>query len=204
MAQECGDDGGMTEDIRRIFSDCRQAQADSLRLLEGSIALAADRLSKCLKSGGKILLCGNGGSAAEAQHFAAELINRFLEEREPLPAMALTTDGSVVTAIANDYAYEEVFAKQIDALGNEGDFLVLITTSGHSRNLARAAISAHKKKMKILLLSGRDGGSLASSLSSDCLELRVPNRQTPRIQEVHLLIIHCLCHLMEKRLFAVS
>ena len=194
----------MKEDIRLIFSRSRQAQDDSLKLLEDSIFLAAQRLSDCLASGGKLLLCGNGGSAADAQHFAAELINRFLEERAPLPAVALTTDSSVLTAIANDYAYEEVFAKQVEALGNEKDFLILITTSGHSLNLVRAAASARKKGMKILLLSGKDGGSVASSLAGDSLELRVPNEETPRIQEAHLLIIHCLCYLIEKRLFAVS
>lgn len=192
----------MKEDIARIFSRHRRVGEESLAHLADSIIEAGRRLSTCLRVGGKILLCGNGGSAADAQHFAAELINRFLRDRVALPAVALTTDSSAITAIANDHSYDYIFARQIEALGDEGDYLVLITTSGNSANLVEAAKAGHARKMRILLLSGNDGGSLAGLLTGDSLELRIPAEETPRIQEMHILIIHCLCYLIEKELLS--
>lgn len=186
--------------LREIFTrHCQLAQV-SLAQLEDAIIEAAERLGDCLKTGGKVLLCGNGGSAADAQHFAAELVNRFLLDRPALPAVALTTDSSAITAIANDHSYERVFARQIEALGNEKDYLVLLTTSGESANLIAALESAYEKKMQVLLLSGKDGGSLAGLLKAESLELRVPAEETPRIQEIHILIIHCLCYAIEREL----
>ncbi len=189
------------EDLREIFTCHCQLVEESFTQLGDSIIEAGQRLSNCLHTGGKILLCGNGGSAADAQHFAAELVNRFLHDRPALPAIALTTDSSAITAIANDHSYERIFARQIEALGDEADYLVLMTTSGNSANLVHAVESAYEKKMEVLLLSGKDGGSLAGVLREGTLELRVPAEQTPRIQEVHILIIHYLCYAIERELF---
>jgi len=189
------------EELGEIFTRHCQLVEESFAQLGDSIIEAGQRLGNCLQTGGKILLCGNGGSAADAQHFAAELVNRFLLDRPALPAVALTTDSSAITAIANDHSYESVFARQIEALGNERDYLVLMTTSGNSANLAHAVESAYEKKMEVLLLSGKDGGSLAGLLREGTLELRVPSEQTPRIQEVHILIIHYLCYAIERELF---
>lgn len=157
-------------------------------------------MADCLHRGGKILSCGNGGSAADAQHFAAELLNRFEIERPPLAAVALTTDSSTLTSIANDYAYEDIFAKQVFALGKPGDVLLGITTSGNSDNVTRAVHAAHEQKMSVVALSGCEGGQLVAILNNDDIEIRVPATRTARIQEVHLLIIHCLCDLIDHRL----
>lgn len=147
-----------------------------------------------LAAQGKILVCGNGGSAADAQHFAAELVNRFEIERNALPAIALTTDSSIITAIANDYSYERIFTRQIQALGQPGDILLAISTSGQSNNIIDAMTAAQNQNMRILALTGRDGGHIAPLLRTDLdLEIRVPSDRTARIQEVHLLILHCLC-----------
>ena len=150
-----------------------------------------------LLNDGKVLSCGNGGSAADAQHFSAELLGRFERERPGLPAVALTTDSSTLTAIANDYEYANVFAKQVRALGQAGDILLAISTSGNSENVLRAVTTAHSRGMKVVALTGRDGGTIAQSLNSDDVELRVPADRTCRVQEVHLLIIHCLCDLID-------
>jgi len=158
-------------------------------------------LADCLDRGGKILSCGNGGSAADAQHFAAELLNRFEIERPPLAAVALTTDSSTLTSIANDYAYEDIFAKQVTALGKPGDILLAITTSGNSANVTQAVHAAHENQLSIVVLSGCDGGELAGALNSDDIEIRAPATRTARIQEVHLLVIHCLCDLIDHKLF---
>ena len=154
---------------------------------------AARLLDTCLAGGGKLLICGNGGSAADSQHLAAELIGRFERERDELAAIALTTDTLILTAVANDYAYDEVFARQVRGLGREGDVLVAFSTSGNSGSIVRAAEAAHRRGMRVLALTGRDGGRLAAMLGPDDLELRVPHTRTARIQEVHLLLIHCLC-----------
>jgi D-sedoheptulose 7-phosphate isomerase len=149
---------------------------------------------------GKILSCGNGGSAGDSQHFSSELLNRFERERPGLPAMALTTDSSTLTSIANDYAYEDIFAKQIRALGRQNDVLLAISTSGNSENVNRAIVAAHERGMKVVALSGRDGGRMAALLGEDDIEIRVPATRTARIQEVHLVVIHSLCDLIDTTL----
>ena len=155
-----------------------------------------------LQAGHKILSCGNGGSAADAQHFSSELLNRFEMERPALAAIALTTDTSTLTSIANDYAYDRVFARQIEALGQAGDILLAISTSGNSSNVSEAIDTAHHKGISVVALTGRDGGQIAGQLSDNDVEIRVPSDITARIQEVHLLTIHCICDQIDKTLFA--
>lgn len=156
---------------------------------------------ECLRAGHKILSCGNGGSAGDAQHFSSEMINRFEMERPPLPAIALTTESSTLTAIANDYSYDDVFAKQIKALGQAGDILLAISTSGNSTNVVRAIDAAQDRGMTVVALTGGDGGEIALLLAAKDIEVRVPSARTARIQEVHLLLIHCLCDVIDKSLF---
>jgi len=158
-------------------------------------------MGQSLQNDGKILSCGNGGSAGDAQHFSSELLNRFERERPGLPAVALTTDSSTLTSIANDYAYEDIFAKQIRALGRGGDVLLAISTSGNSENVNRAIAAAHERSMQVVALSGRDGGQMAEILSAGDVEIRVPAERTARIQEVHLVVIHCLFDLIDESLF---
>ncbi|MAS26438.1 MAG: phosphoheptose isomerase [Oceanospirillaceae bacterium] len=165
------------------------------------IEQAGQVMVNALLSGGKILSCGNGGSAGDAQHFSSELLNRFERERPGLPAMALTTDASTVTSIANDYSYNEIFSKQILALGNAGDVLLAISTSGNSANVIQAIQAAHERDMTVVALSGKDGGHMGSLLTRDDVEIRVPSNVTARIQEVHLLAIHCLCDMIDCSLF---
>ena len=155
------------------------------------ISRAAELMAEALLNDGKILSCGNGGSAADAQHFSGELLGRFERERPGLPAVALTTDTSTLTAVANDYHYAEVFAKQVRALGQSGDVLLAISTSGNSENVLRAVATAHSRGLKIVALTGRDGGSIAQSLNPEDIELRAAADRTCRVQEVHALIIHC-------------
>ncbi len=162
---------------------------------------AGDLMVECLLNEGKILSCGNGGSAGDAQHFSAELLNRFEKERPGLPAIALTTDSSTLTAIANDYDYNEIFSKQVSALGNERDVLLAISTSGNSPNVITAIKAAHERGMGVVALTGRDGGDIAGKLSDQDVEIRVPSERTARIQEVHLIVIHCLCDFIDTRLF---
>lgn len=190
----------LTTRVHELFSASIELKQRSASLLAGAIATGATLLVECFLQGGKVLVCGNGGSAADAQHFAAELVNRFETERPGLPALALTTDGSVLTSIANDYHYNEIFAKPIRALGQAGDILLLLTTSGESANLLKAVVAAHEREMRIIALTGRNGGSLASLLADTDLELRVPGESTARIQEVHGLILHCLCDLVDQQL----
>ena len=165
--------------------------------LAPQIEKAAQLMLQSLLNDGKVLSCGNGGSAADAQHFSGELLGRFERERPGLPAVALTTDSSTLTAIANDYQYEDIFAKQVRALGQSGDVLLAISTSGNSENVLRAVTTAHSRGLTVVALVGRDGGTIAHSLNSGDVELRVPADRTCRIQEVHLLIIHCLCDLID-------
>jgi len=148
-----------------------------------------------------VLACGNGGSAADAQHFAAELINRFEIERAPLAAVALTTDSSTLTSIANDYAYEQVFSKQVRALGRRGDALLAISTSGNSRNVLEAMQAAHELGLRVVALTGAGGGKMAGLVSVDDVHVCVPHKRTARIQEVHLLVLHCLCDGIDFQLF---
>lgn len=157
-------------------------------------------MTSSLINNGKILSCGNGGSAGDAQHFSAEMLNRFEMERPGLPALALTTDGSTLTSIANDYSYAEVFAKQVRALGQRPDVLLAISTSGDSENVNLAVEAAHEREMKVVALSGRNGGRMAELLADDDVEIRVPAESTARIQEVHLLVLHCLCDLIDRSL----
>jgi len=190
----------LTSRIKRIFNDSVETKLQSSEVLAPTIATAAERLTSCLLNEGKILVCGNGGSAADAQHFASELLNRFEMERPGLPAIALTTDASTLTSIANDYRFEDVFAKQIRALGQPGDTLILISTSGRSANIVAAVTAAHDRGMSVVALSGRDGGEMASLLTDQDIEIRVPAHSTARIQEVHIVIIHCLCDLIDHQL----
>ena len=176
----------------------KQRVADSLA---PHIAAAARAMAECLKSGGKILSCGNGGSAADAQHFAAELVGRFEREREELAAIALTTDSSIMTAIANDYSFDEIFAKQVRALGKPGDILFAISTSGNSKNVVAAIEAAHKKGLRIIGMTGRSGGRIGAMTRTQDVLLNVDAPATARIQEVHLLTLHCLCDAIDQLLF---
>ncbi len=186
--------------IQNHFDESLQAKQAASEVLIEPIAAAAELISEALLAGHKILSCGNGGSAGDAQHFSSELLNRFERERPGLPAMALTTDSSTITSIANDYAYEQVFSKQVAALGTDGDLLLAISTSGNSRNVVLAIEAAHERGMRVIALTGRDGGVMAETLGSDDIELRVPPCSTARTQEVHLLLIHCLCDLIDLHL----
>ena len=189
------------ERINQHFQASVETKQQAAQVLAPVIEQASDSMVAALLSGGKILSCGNGGSAGDAQHFSSELLNRFERERPSLPAIALTTDSSTVTSIANDYSYNEVFSKQIRALGNAGDVLLAISTSGNSANVVQAIQAAHDREMRVVALTGRDGGDMASLLLPEDIEIRVPSMVTARIQEVHLLAIHCLCDLIDWQLF---
>ena len=166
-----------------------------------SIICAAQLMVDCLLNNGKILTCGNGGSAGDAQHFSSEMLNRFERERPSLPAIALTTDTSTLTSIANDYTYNEIFSKQVRALGQPGDVLLAISTSGNSPNVIHAIQAAHDRQMRVVALTGRNGGDTVALLARSDVEIRVSSTSTARIQEVHLLVIHCLCDFIDRQLF---
>ena len=187
--------------IRNHFLDSIETKKNALEELIIPIKHAANCISRSLLNEGKILSCGNGGSAGDAQHFSAELLNRFEIERPGLPAVALTTDSSTLTAIANDYEYDQIFSKQILALGTNRDVLLAISTSGNSSNIVKAVQAAHERNMIVLSLTGNKGGKLAKLLKGDDIEIRVPSDRTARIQEVHLLVIHCLCDIIDSILF---
>lgn len=187
--------------VEQHFAASLEAKQRTLAMIGPRIVQAAEVLAERLRCGGKILVCGNGGSAADAQHFAAELVNRFEMERPGLAAIALTTDSSTLTSIANDYAFEQVFARQLRALGRPGDMLLAISTSGHSPNVLAAMAAAQELGVMTVALTGRDGGKMAEQLKADDLELRVSAAVTARIQETHILIMHCLCDLIDQRLF---
>jgi D-sedoheptulose 7-phosphate isomerase len=189
----------MEERTRRHFHESLAVKQASI-VLAPVITAAAQMMTRCLLEDGKIFSCGNGGSAADAQHFSSELLNRFELERPGLPAIALTTDSSTLTSIANDYAFVEIFAKQVRALGQPADVLLAISTSGTSENVLRAIRAAHERGVKVVALTGRDGGTIGAALAPDDIEIRVPAERTCRIQEVHLLIIHCLCDLIDAEL----
>jgi len=186
--------------IRATFARSIQSKQRAQDTIAEAVAHAATMMADALASDHKILACGNGGSAADAQHFAAELVNRFESERRALAAVALTTDSSILTSVANDYDYAAVFARQIEALGCRGDLLLAISTSGHSQNVNAAVRSAHSKGMHVIALSGKDGGSLGTLLNQHDIEIRVPSNSTARIQENHLVVIHCLCGIIEQSL----
>ncbi|WP_233878971.1 MULTISPECIES: phosphoheptose isomerase [Paraburkholderia] len=181
------------ERIQQHFRDSAAITLAAMETLAVPIAAAVDTMFAALANSNKILACGNGGSAANAQQLAAELIGRFERERPGLPALALTTDASVLTAVANDYAYEQVFAKQVRALGQPGDVLLAITTSGNSVNVLAAIQEAHEREMVVIALTGKGGGDVNSVLADTDIQLCVPSDRTARIQEVHQLTLHCLC-----------
>jgi D-sedoheptulose 7-phosphate isomerase len=187
--------------VQQHFSDSIETKIRCSEYFPTLIADAADKIVNALLADHKILSCGNGGSACDSQHFSSEMLNRFDTERPSLPAIALTTDTPTITAIANDYSYNEVFAKQIRALGQRGDVLLAISTSGNSVNILHAIEAAHEKNMIIIALTGKDGGKIPEKLHDQDLELRVASPVTARIQEVHLLIIHCICDLIDVKLF---
>jgi D-sedoheptulose 7-phosphate isomerase len=186
------------------FHASAQTKLEAAGTLAPPIEQAARLMVHSLTQGGKILACGNGGSAADAQHFASEMVNRFEHERPGLAAIALTTDTSTLTSIANDYAYDQVFARQVKALGQPGDLLLAISTSGNSPSVLQAVEAAHARSMQVIALTGRNGGSLAEQMQDDDVFLCVPAESTARIQEVHLLIIHCLCDAVDSVLLGVE
>ena len=191
----------LTRRIHQQFTDSIAAKQAALAVMAAPIDAAARLMAQCLQADGKIMACGNGGSAGDSQHFSAELLNRFERERAPLAALALSTDTSTLTSIANDYRYEEVFSKQVQALGRTGDVLLAISTSGNSPNVIEAIKVAHAKGIRVVALTGKQGGKMAPLLAADDVHLCVPAERTARIQEVHLLAIHCLCDGIDTLLF---
>lgn len=189
------------ERIKHSFNESIQVKINSTDLLIPVIAIAAEKLTSCLLEGHKIMTCGNGGSACDALHFSSEMLNRFKHERPSLPAIALTADTATLTSIANDYHYHEVFAKQIRALGQSGDTLLAISTSGNSTNVIQAIKTAQERNIAVVALTGYDGGKIAELMQPNDIEIRVPASETARIQETHLLVIHCICDIIDYHLF---
>ncbi|BAP55573.1 phosphoheptose isomerase [Thioploca ingrica] len=187
--------------VSQHFSASIELKIQAMSQLASPIVRASQMMVKCLQKHHKILTCGNGGSAGQAQHFSSELVNRFEKERRALAAIALTTDTSALTSIANDYAYEKVFSRQVEALGQSGDVLLAITTSGNSFNIVNAIDTAHTQGVLVVLLTGRDGGKAECQLKESDVAIRVPAQSTARIQEVHLLVIHCVCDIIDQVLF---
>jgi len=186
--------------IQAAFEASIETKQKSQNVLNESIELASSMLNQALLGGHKILVCGNGGSASDAQHFSAELLNRYDRDRPGLPAISLTTDSSTLTAIANDYDYRQIYSKQITALGQPGDVLLAISTSGQSPNIVEAIQAANENEMQVIALSGKDGGAMSQVLDENSVEIRVPSNVTARIQEVHILILHILCELLDLQL----
>ncbi len=186
--------------VKNNFLESIQIKTDTVDDLAPVIAKAAEAIANALLNDNKVLACGNGGSAADAQHFSAEMLNRFEMERPGLPAVALTTDSSTLTSIANDYQYAEIYSKQIRALGREGDVLLAISTSGESHNIIHAIDAAHDRNMIVIALTGREGGQIADLMNNDDFEIRVPTWSTARVQEVHIMVIHSLCDLIDLQL----
>lgn len=186
--------------IQQQFFDSADLKYAAAELLARPIAQAVAALVSCITAGGKVLACGNGGSASDAQHFAAEFIGRFERERPGLAAIALTTDSSIITAIGNDYSYDVIFSKQIEALGAPGDVLIAISTSGNSANVVAAVHAAHAKEMSVVALTGRGGGKTRDLLLDTDVHICVPHERTARIQEVHILALHCLCDAVDYQL----
>ena len=183
------------------FLESAELKKQAAEVLADPIGNAADLMFSVLTQGNKILACGNGGSAADCQHFAAELVGRFEKERLPLPAMALTTDSSIMTAVGNDYSFRDVFTKQVQAFGQPGDLLLAISTSGNSANVMDAIEAAHDREMTVVALTGKGGGAIGQMLTENDVHICVPHDRTARIQEVHLLVIHCICDGTDAALF---
>jgi D-sedoheptulose 7-phosphate isomerase len=190
--------------ISKHINESARLKTEALKVLAEPIRLASERMVQCLMNEGKILACGNGGSAADAQHFSAELLNRFEMERPGLAAVALSTDSSTLTSIANDYDYDQVFSKQVRALGQPNDVLLAISTSGNSRNVLEAVHAAHDRQMSVVALSGKDGGMLKELLGPNDIHLCVPHGNTARIQEVHIVCLHCMCDAIDSLLLGVE
>ncbi len=189
-----------TQRVKNNFLESIQIKTESLDKLAPIIAEAAKAMANSLLNNHKILACGNGGSAADAQHFSAEMLNRFEMERPGLPAIAITTDSSTLTSIANDYQYADIYSKQVRALGQKDDVLLAISTSGNSHNVIHAIDAAHDINMLVIALTGKDGGEIRSMLNNNDFEICVPTKSTARIQEVHIMIIHSLCDLIDLQL----
>lgn len=183
------------------FTESAELKKQAAEVMAEPIGNAADLMFSVLTQGNKILACGNGGSAADCQHFAAELVGRFEKERLPLPAMALTTDSSIMTAVGNDYSFRDVFTKQVQAFGQPGDLLLAISTSGNSANVIAAIEAAHDREMSVVALTGKGGGAIGQMLNENDVHICVPHDRTARIQEVHLLVIHCICDGIDAALF---
>lgn len=190
----------LSQRIRAHFEESIQAKQQAVEVLAEPTAEAALLLINCLMNDGKILICGNGGSAGDAQHFAAEMTGRFEQERMELAAIALTTDTSALTAIGNDYGFDHIFSKQVRALGRTGDVLVSISTSGNSSNVIEAIKAAHEREMSVIAFTGRDGGKIAALLKDNDILLNVPHPRTARIQENHIVLIHALCDCIDTML----
>jgi D-sedoheptulose 7-phosphate isomerase len=190
----------LTQRIRSHFTESAETKLAAVDIMAPLIARAATLMTDCLLADGKILACGNGGSAADAQHFAAEMVGRYERERPELPAISLATDTSILTAIANDYDFAQVFAKQVRALGRAGDVLLAISTSGNSGNVSVAIDAAHEREMRVIALTGKGGGRMGELLTPGDVHLCVPHSVTARIQEVHLLTIHCICDAIDASL----
>lgn len=192
--------GMLEQRIQRHFFDSADLKNQAAEVLSKPIADAVQAVLGCITAGGKVLACGNGGSASDAQHFAAEFVGRFERERPGLAAIALNTDTSIITALGNDYDFNAIYAKQVQALGNPGDVLLAITTSGNSANVVAAVDAAHDKDMTVIALTGRGGGKLGTRLTETDVHICVPHERTARIQEVHILAIHCLCDAVDVQL----
>lgn len=189
------------ERIQHNFSESIQTKINTIDTISDAIAQASEKIVQALLEGHKVMSCGNGSSACQALHFASSMLNRFRQERPSLPAIALTSDISTLTAIANDYHYNDVFAKQVRALGQSGDLLLAISTSGNSGNMLHAIRAAQDKKINVIALTGHDGGKMADLIQETDIEIRVQAYDSARIQETHLLIIHCLCDIVDHQLF---
>ena len=197
-------DEGLVGRVAAHFAESANLKLAAVKVLGEPVAQAGALLAASLKAGGKALACGNGGSAADAQHFAAELVNRFERERAPLAGIALTTDTSTLTSIANDYAYQQVFSKQVRAIARRGDVLLAISTSGNSGNVIEAIHAAHEMGVRVVGLTGNGGGKMAALMAAEDVHICVPHTSTARIQEVHLLVLHCLCDLIDHQLLGAK
>ncbi len=190
----------ISERVTNIFTTHIETAQAAMGDISADIVDGATLMTNALLADHKILSCGNGGSASDAQHFSSELLNRFERERPGLPAIALTTDSSTITSISNDYTFDDIYSKQVSALGQQGDVLLAISTSGNSANILRAVMAAHQRQMHCVILSGSTGGDLAGILEDDDIFISIPSKSTARIQEIHIIVIHCLCDLIDTQL----